>query len=53
MLTVIDGAIKDTRIEARIYRNLEHVQMAGVCGIVLYQTSSASTFKTLAEYRLG
>ncbi|MDA8521567.1 peptidoglycan recognition protein family protein [Acidovorax sp. NCPPB 4044] len=50
MLIVTGGLIKNNRITTQIYRSIEHGQMPSVSGIVLHQTSSNYTAKTLAAY---
>lgn len=44
------GIVQDGRIEVKIYPNLEHGPMDRVSGIILHQTSSDYTIKTMAAY---
>lgn len=44
------GIVRDGRIEVTIYPNIEHGPMETVSGIILHQTSSDYTIKTMAAY---
>lgn len=50
MLIAMGGVIKHRKITTQIYPGIEHGQMLSVSGIVLHQTSSNYTAKTLMAY---